>query len=563
MSNKITALILNNKLGRLEAQTMDFTTDPNELTQIKGIVGAGKSSVNKAVAIALSGGSEREVPFDMKAYEGLDVEVRIVNDIYMRTTYKDGSLTSIVYMKDKDGKKIKNPTINGKQFTPAALRDYLKTELTFSSDDFISSNPKVQNDWMMKVYKDKLAEKGVIFDKTSSKYKDSVLYRLEQAKHYRDICYNKVTEYNAYAKRLEEEGHSEKNIPDAIDIEAIENKHKEATKTYYNRIAEIEKKIAGITLEVSKANSVIENYNSSLETKKALADAKEQKRIDDINAVIKQEVQQREKIHESVKFLTSVGFIGLEEQFNKLPKLREEVVFVPSKIQKVAKDEHNRFINTGTYSEEVSDAFLKIQMLRNDVMPLIKAKKNLAEPDEKKYKEEIESAKASNRVAVRWATFYEHQAADLKVKEIWTEYKKIFTFLDLGVEGLKMMVIGENGEIRTMYNGAHDPVLFGNKKKQYRAISSYSETQKNILAVLMQIYLLEEKKKKGVEGLRYLCIDVPIDKKTKELLIGIQKKYDIQLLTTSTGDFERSKLGPGEVLIENGYLLGKEVKNES
>ena len=121
-----------------------------------------------------------------------------------------------------------------------------------------------------------------------------------------------------------------------------------------------------------------------------------------------------------------------------------------------------------------------------------------------------------------------------------------------------MMVIGETSEIRTMYNGAHDTELFRNDKKEYRAVSSYSETQRNILAILMQIHLLEEKKKQGVEGLRYLCIDTPLDNKTKDLLISFQKKYDIQLLTTSTGDFDRSKLNDSEILIENGYLLRKE-----
>ena len=76
----------------------------------------------------------------------------------------------------------------------------------------------------------------------------------------------------------------------------------------------------------------------------------------------------------------------------------------------------------------------------------------------------------------------------------------------------------------------------------------------------MQIYLLEQKKKRGEEGLRYLFLDVPIDNKTKDLLIDIQQKYDLQLLVSSTGDYEQATLGEGEILVDGGYLLSNEIK---
>ena len=76
----------------------------------------------------------------------------------------------------------------------------------------------------------------------------------------------------------------------------------------------------------------------------------------------------------------------------------------------------------------------------------------------------------------------------------------------------------------------------------------------------MQIYLLEQKKARGENGLRYLFLDVPIDNKTKDLLIDIQKKYDLQLLVSSTGDYEQASLADGEILVDGGYLLSKEIK---
>ena len=187
----------------------------------------------------------------------------------------------------------------------------------------------------------------------------------------------------------------------------------------------------------------------------------------------------------------------------------------------------------------------------------------MKEPEED-FNARIESAKKSNAIAKRWQAFFAHQEADKKVKDIFNKYRKIFTTIDLGVEGLKMSLLGDDtevsNEIRTTYDGSHDPVFFGNPKKEARNIASYSLTQKNVLAILMQIYLLEQKKARGESGLRYLFLDVPIDNKTKDLLIDIQKKYDLQLLVSSTGDYEQAGLADGEILVDGGYLLSKEIK---
>ena len=94
---------------------------------------------------------------------------------------------------------------------------------------------------------------------------------------------------------------------------------------------------------------------------------------------------------------------------------------------------------------------------------------------------------------------------------------------------------------------------------EYRNIASYSLTQRNILAILMQIHLLEEKKKRGEDGLRYIFIEAPLDKKTRDILIDMQKKYDMQILTSATGDYNVSGLADGEFLIEDGYLLSNKL----
>jgi len=565
-SPKILSLVLNSKFGLLEAQEVVFTQDANQLIQVKASVGSGKTSLGNAIAVGLSGGSEREVSLDMKKYEGLDIEEQISfgdSPVFLRTRYENGKLSSVVFIKDKDGKKADNPIINGTKFTASSLRDFLKTELTFNSDEFLSENPKVQFNWMTSVYRDKLKDCGVVFDKKSPLYVGSILYDLEQAKMERSRIYNKVTELNAFKTRLESEGYKETNIPDYINVSLIEEEQRSATKKYYEEIQSIDKEISDLSIQASQYNSVIANYNATLETQKKLIDSEEEKKVNEFNSVVQKEIDLREEIRVCVDFLVKNGFTGVKEQFESLPTIRDKKEIILTVITKIEKDENNKFIRVGNYTPEVDSAFVGISDLRTAGAILMDKKSKVIEPKEEDYRSRIESAKGANRIAERWSIFFEHQEADNKVKEIFNRYRKVFTTIDLGVAGLKMSLLGddsdESNEIRTTYNGEHDTVLFHNEKKEARIISAYSHTQRNVLAVLLQIYLLEEKRKKGQEGLRYMFFDAPIDLKTRDILIDMQKKYDLQLITTTTGDFVVENLKEGEILIENGYLLSKKI----
>jgi len=566
---KLISLTLNNKLGILQAQRVDFVQDQSKLIQVKGNVGAGKSSVNNAIAIGMSGGSERELPIDLKKYENIDVEECICmgeTPVYMHTKYEDGKLSSSVYIKDKDGKKSTNPTINGTKFTAAALRDYLKTELTFGVEAFISEDPRTQFDFMTRVYKEKLKEKGIVFDKKSADYQGSLLYELEQAKLERSRKYDKVAELNAFKTRLESEGYIETAIPEFINIDSIEAERKAAIKAYYDSIADIDAKISDTKVRASAFNAVFSAYNSSLDTQKQLADQRAKAEVDEFNAVVAKLESEREKIKDASYVLLNAGFDSkvMESFLASLPAIPQRKWFIPKpELAKITIDEKGRFVRNGKYNEEVEAAFTGLNNLREEAVVLLQQKDAIKEPEDG-FTVRIEAAKKSNLVASRWAAFFEHQRADENVKSIFSKYRKLFTTIDLGVEGLKMSLLGDDkevsNEIRTTYNGAHNPEFFGNSTKEARNIASYSLTQKNVLAILMQIYLLEQKKKRDEEGLRYLFLDVPIDNKTKDLLIDIQQKYDLQLLVSSTGDYEQATLGEGEILVDGGYLLSNEIK---
>ena len=128
--------------------------------------------------------------------------------------------------------------------------------------------------------------------------------------------------------------------------------------------------------------------------------------------------------------------------------------------------------------------------------------------------------------------------------------------VDTGVEGLKICVDrdGEDNklDIYLTYNGNYDKKYFNNPKLEDRKLSSYSGTQKPLICLLLQNYLLSKKPK----AMRYLWIDnVPIDNKTKALLDRMGKELGLTVIVNITGDFDKAGLESGEILIEGGQVF--------
>lgn len=560
--SKLIGIKLNEKFGILEAQECKFETTPDHLVVIKAHVGAGKSSLGKAVSIGLSGGSERGLPVDMKAYKDADIDDEIAYGdvpIFMHTSYTGGKLSSYLYTKDKDGKKCKNPVINGKKMTAAVMRDELKTELTFGIQDFISDDPRRQMEWMMATYQEKLKEKGVVFDKRSPNYQGSILYQLEQAKLDRSQKYEHMRTLNAFKVSLDADGLKESEIPEYISIDDINKKRDAANEKYFEKTQKINDELNGIKIRSSKAISVLDSYNSSLEEKKKNEDEKNRLSVDAYNRNLKEKKDKRLEIRSHIDFLTSKGAPtdGVIKWFDSLPEIGDEKKYEEYVVHPIP-NKDGKYINDNySYPDNVKSAFAELDECRKEYIS--KSSEKIDKPNLDEYQREIEAAKRSNNIADRWAAFFDHQKADKEVKRLFSEYRKIFTSIDLGVKGLRIDIVGDENDMnmRTMYNGEHNPQLFGNMNGEYRPVSSYSETQKNVLAILMQIHLLDEKKKKGDNALRFLFIESPMDTPTRDMLIEYQKKYDLQILTTMTCDVEADKLKDGEIAIENGYLISK------
>lgn len=566
--SKLISLSLNNSFGVLKAQSVEFVETGN-LVEIKAPVGAGKTTLKQATETAISAGNQQMIPFDTQKFKEVDVEVKLTygdTPVYLRTySNKKGDITSVAYIKDSTGKKANDPVINGKKLTAAALRDALRTDLTFGIDDFLSENPRTHFDFMMKIYSHKLKEMGVIFDTKSPAYKDSILWRLEQAKMDRQNKHIIRRGLNAFKEAFEAEGMSEDNVPSLISITELESKklaqsaaiqyRKDAwQKAWYEeqskkkdelqaKIDEITTKASGLTAKLTAYNATIESNIESFERDKGEA----------IGAYNILEGLKYPKIKDLKDWIDSL----------ETPS-SEKIPFTDGKVNPEAFEMK--------WEKGITDILNQLRSLRQDLNPIWTKKESLSKTEFPEYTDtepvidydsQIVTACTSNKIAERWGAFYDWQEADELVKTIWREYCEMFTKIDLGVPGLSIQVVGdeEKSEIRTMYNGIHNPEFFGNPSKEHRLLTQYSQTQRPIIAILMQIYLLQEKLGKNEDGLRLMWIECPIDKKTRDLLLEIQQKYNLIIVVGVTGDYTVEGLKPGEFLIENGELLSLNSAN--
>lgn len=616
---KLNMITIRADYGILKVQEVQLSEDKNGLIEIKGTVGSGKSSFAKTAEIGL--GASKAITNKILIGKKIDIEEQITygeTKIYIRTRKSENSaeFKTSIYCKDAANRKM-TPVINGKAPTAAQLQSILRTELTFGTDKFLSENPRVNFEFMQEVYHEQLYDVGIVFDKKDEAYAGSILDRLELSKVHRSNAFEVKRKLVGFKDTLEDEGHYEDNIPKFIDEEEIKTKIQELTHGIMSLRVTITKensdnsekytadlltatearstKLVNLRMEYQNLINEVKNYNS-----KILADYNNAvRRLDEKDEKLSNAnsrfISIKESIRTAIPELTSMGVkTKLLSDWVDSSGLDIGDYCYDVELKKIIKlvaielDEKGRVINEDPLllSGEAGDIVTKMDsvIIKRSKIKEVEINKpivlNYERPDLVNYdgknkhclelaklylsvdslNDDIENSKETNNIFRRWESFFNHKEADKKVREIWAEYKMKFAELDLGVDGLRMMVVGneDKQEIRTMYNGVHNPGLFHNPKGEFRFIvgnDGYSHTQQAIIAVLMQIYLLERKRDKGDEGLRHMWLTCPLDKKTRDMLIEIQKKYDMKFICETTGDFESSDLEDGSFLIEDGYLL--------
>lgn len=425
-------------------------------------------------------------------------------------------------------------------------------------DELTSENPSVQKKILLKLYQSGLKQHGIIFDKNHPDYKNSILGQIDAAIKKRDEADMLRKMKGGIADDLKAKGHDPDRpdtCPDFIEIEEINQqikaKEKEKTQKETNSESVREKELAEIKAEAQ------EMINGCLNWNKDARDAYEEK---------KQEFNQNQdtisfinshlmKIGESLEKLEIAEWEKIHSEIQKKVNYPEEIN-APEVPTYIPLNENNQVESTNIESlpDEAKKLVNKVLELRQKYV--LKAgepkefdstgiDKEIANLEQSK-KEAIEN----NKIADAIDAFHKWREANVKVVKLQDDYLKLLSKVDTGVEGLQIVAV-EN-DIFLMYDGSYDPEYFGNPNKELRKLSSYSGTQKPVICLLIQNYLLSKKPK----AMRYMFIDnIPIDNKTRALIEKMCNDLNLRVFLNITGDFEQTELLEGEVLIDGGEIF--------
>lgn len=547
---KIVGLSVAKSFGGLKAVDLTFD-ESNRLTVIKGEVGSGKTTLNRAMRLTTQGSG---VLTDKNLYGDIDITTQLSDgdmSIFVGCrTDKEGKLNYFLYGIDKDGNKVKDVVLDGQRATPAGYLKSLQTALTWRLDELTSENPTVQRNILLELYKSELEDKGVIYDKNHPNFTKSIIHKIETAKNHRSHMDMKRKEVGGIADDMTKKG-----------ISFTDRKKLKDLDTLQSSVNTIEAKI---TLAKTNQEQTKENKLNKLKLK-GVETVSKIKEINDkhvkSNAVSKSQSDKIKKIKDLVFELIEDKNIAADRF-----KTIEEILPYPEDLLiEIEFDNKGKIISKAKDFDKESVFYTPLKELKENRKKYDEVKDSKLEENDLYLSSELETAKTTlnaaklyNKEAQAVNSFFDWQDANEAVNEIKKDYYLKLTEIDTGVKGLHIctdMNAEEDSNIYLMYDGSYDSKYFNNKDKELRKLSAYSGTQKPMICLLIQNYLLAKKNK----TLPYLWIDdVPIDAKTRELLEKMAKELDLWLFVNWTGDFKASKLKNGEILLENGEILMKE-----
>jgi len=563
---KIIGLSINSKIGGLEAT--DLTFDPkNKLTVIKGEVGSGKTTLNKALSATTKGSKTFE---DKNIYGNFDATAQLLDGdhkVFVNTkSDKKGNLTSTIYTIDSNGNKLKDVVIDGQKLTPSNYLSSLQTALTWRLDELTNENPTVQRKLLLELYSKELEEKGVIFNKNHPNYVDGIIDKIEKAKNKRNIMDMKRKEVGGIADDLNKKGISyedRRTLKSIEDIsESISKLKAERTlattnlsQTRNNELQTIEIEVAKIKENIRFENEKIKDFNLSI-----------QKSIDKYEI----ELTEQNSILNEIKEKLDIGNFKNKDVILKTINENKPEIIRPTE-EKKPEIKYNDKGQILSKPEEFSGI---LNTLLNDyykrAISYIQLRdKPIEEVDTSNFDSQIESLEKEKESIDIWNSeakainsLHDWRESNEKVKDLQKDYYLKLVGINTGVEGLSIAPeyikdkkgdnIAKSNDIYLMYDGSYDTDYFHNPEKELRKLSAYSDTQKPMICLLIQSYLIAKKGK----SLPYLWIDkVPIDNKTRNLIDKMSEELGLWLFVSWTGDFEKSNLKDGEMLIENGEIF--------
>ncbi len=550
----ITGLTLNKSLGIIQAHKLIFDSN-NKLIIFKGGVGEGKTTEQKVIQIGIHG---TKAMIDNQKYGEIDLELQLTDGdlpFFVGRKSKGKKILSTLYIKDENGKIVENPIIDGNKAKPSTYFKQLETKLTWRMSELTSDNPNVQKKILLELYQSQLSKLGVIFDKKHLDYSLSILGQIDKAVTNRDNCDFARKQIGGIADDLKAKGHDPdrpETCPETIPIESIETEIKRLEKEKILATAEPEaqkdKELAEIKADAAIITGQCVSYNSELRVKR--------------NASIsnyKEYITKIETIKSNITALTTyLEVLGLKHHFETLNKdiVWPDELNKPTEPNYIQFDADNKVQDNNVKLLHIDGKALidKINQLKQQYINVFSKESNI---DTSKFDTQIEQQEKNkkdaleiNKIVDAIDSFHKWRAANEEVVFLKDKYIKLLSQVDTGVKGLHIEPIED--DIFLMYNGSYDTKYFNNPELEMRKLSSYSGTQKPMICLLIQNYLLSLKPK----AMRYLYIDdIPIDKKTRLLLEKMTEDLNMHIFLNITGDFEQSQLQKGEILISGGEVL--------
>lgn len=561
---KIIGLKINEQLGIL--QSCQLTFDPkNNLIAIKGEVGAGKTTLQKGLMLGTLGSDT--LKDDKQLYGNIDEEVQLIDGdikIYVGCkTNNKGSLDYIIYTKDLEGKIIKDPVIDGVKVTPATYLKSLQTALTWRMDEVTSENPTVQKKILLELYKSELANLGVIFDKKAPNYSESILGQIEIAESKRsekEFLRKQVGGFQNQLEPLGIDANEPSTHPKRVDIAHLESQKNKLQYDIENvgrlkteKLEALKNKADALNVQLKEENQKIKESNREIELEFEKLKEKHSQNIHTLNGINTDLETLRVE-----KCLTDV-------QHNEIFKLLENHfenidISVQPKNQELDFNEKGSCVSRSedwSNNEMIRDILVSLHNYRVQYVTLEKEPTGDTTSLEKELETVLNNiilAKENNKKCDMVDSYLSWADAHNEVMGLKNKYANMLLSVNTGVEGLNICVDKEenNLDIYITYDGSYDPKYFGNLEKENRKLSSYSGTQKPLICLLLQNYLLSKKPK----AMRYLWIDnVPIDNKTKSLLEKMGKELGLTIIVNITGDFSKENLENGDILVEGGEVF--------
>lgn len=537
-----------------------------KLIVIKGDSGNGKSTLIDGLRTAVSG-TDAIKKKDILENGFIDEAILLDGDIQLYVGAKvdqyqkgekagENKFIVFLYAKDANGKAY-TPIIDGVTATAGKYVDMLTTELTFNMPALFSENQTIHRGLIEKLFKAELDALGA----------DEVVSTILKAKTKRDSCRTLCQSQGAYMEQFEAQGLTEVMLASikSVDVKAIDE------KITQKRI-ELDRMVNGsdtaYQLEVEKLKT---------ERNKALQVIKDE--VLELREKIRKDGEEKQTAYNS--YLSGFnqckkGHEALQEEWNALLILVDKFLKEEKgskgydEVHKILfekfKERDFEFLASEPTLEPI-DSVLSDSYATKSQEYLTLESTPLATPvitatDTASLDADIAALDITRKAADDTNALYNKFQMWQNWIEAQHDYEKqidilraMYERIDCGVEGMHIVPTEtESGrvEVWIQYDGSYDTDFYHNENKEMRFIFQYSSFQRAAIGVMLQAARLNLKSK----ALRLAIVDdVAFTEKGLAVLAKMCEDFNVQLITSKTDDYDKTNIGDGEIIMENGEIF--------